>query len=275
MSAAAAPGWLRVELVTLAWCWRISRCDGVTIGFTAHDAPLFFGGLVYRPAPGLRPAAIEASDALSATTTDIAAALTSDAIRADDLDAGRWDRARVTLMLVDWTAPADRTLILADGELGEVVRSGASFSAELAGVAAAFDMPVAPATSPTCRARLGDPACGVDLAPRRHDVTVSAIAGEAVTVSGLPAGAAPVFGELLWLGGPACGLRSTIIAGQGATLRLAEMPPFAVTPPVAARVTEGCDKRMETCRDRFANLINFRGEPFLPGNDLLTRYPGG
>ena len=37
---------------------------------------------------------------------------------------------------------------------------------------------------------------------------------------------------------------------------------------------EGCDKRFETCVSRFANAINFRGEPHLPGNDLLTRYPG-
>ena len=44
-------------------------------------------------------------------------------------------------------------------------------------------------------------------------------------------------------------------------------------PPVS--LTEGCDKRFATCRTRFANSANFRGEPHLPGNDLLTRYPGG
>ena len=33
-------------------------------------------------------------------------------------------------------------------------------------------------------------------------------------------------------------------------------------------------KLFATCRDRFANAQNFRGEPHLPGNDLLTRYPG-
>jgi uncharacterized phage protein (TIGR02218 family) len=37
---------------------------------------------------------------------------------------------------------------------------------------------------------------------------------------------------------------------------------------------EGCDKIFATCRDRFANGENFRGEPHLPGADLLTRYPG-
>ena len=39
-------------------------------------------------------------------------------------------------------------------------------------------------------------------------------------------------------------------------------------------LTQGCNKNFATCRDRFANAVNFRGEPYLPGNDLLTRYPG-
>jgi uncharacterized phage protein (TIGR02218 family) len=37
---------------------------------------------------------------------------------------------------------------------------------------------------------------------------------------------------------------------------------------------DGCDKRFTTCVARFANAANFRGEPHLPGTDLLTRYPG-
>ena len=31
----------------------------------------------------------------------------------------------------------------------------------------------------------------------------------------------------------------------------------------------GCDKRFATCRDRFANIINFRGFPHMVGNDVL------
>jgi hypothetical protein len=33
----------------------------------------------------------------------------------------------------------------------------------------------------------------------------------------------------------------------------------------------GCDKSMTTCRDRFNNLVNFRGEPYLPGVDKLVQ----
>ncbi len=50
--------------------------------------------------------------------------------------------------------------------------------------------------------------------------------------------------------------------------------PVVVPVPVAAELFEGCDRQLATCRDRFANFVNFQGEPHLPGNDLLTRYGG-
>jgi hypothetical protein len=34
-----------------------------------------------------------------------------------------------------------------------------------------------------------------------------------------------------------------------------------------------CDKRWVTCRDVFANAVNFRGFPTAPGEDFLTLYP--
>ena len=37
-------------------------------------------------------------------------------------------------------------------------------------------------------------------------------------------------------------------------------------------IRAGCDKRLETCRDRFANALNFRGFPNIPGQDAVLRY---
>lgn len=34
-----------------------------------------------------------------------------------------------------------------------------------------------------------------------------------------------------------------------------------------------CDKRWRTCVDSFANGVNFRGFPAMPGEDFLTLYP--
>jgi len=35
----------------------------------------------------------------------------------------------------------------------------------------------------------------------------------------------------------------------------------------------GCDKRFATCRDRFANSLDFRGFPYMVGNDVLQASP--
>ena len=70
-------------------------------------------------------------------------------------------------------------------------------------------------------------------------------------------------------------LRAFLIGADGAVLMLAETPGVPLDLPVRVRLTEGCDKQLSTCRDRFANAVNFRGEAHLPGNDLMTRYPGG
>ncbi len=269
-----APDWLRAEAVTIAWCWRLARRDGVVVGLTSHDRDLIVGGVPYRAAPGMKPSAIETRDSLDAGTMDLEGAIASDAIAARDLDAGRWDGAQARLFVTDWSAPDVEPVTVARGVLGAVERRGAAFTAELQGVTRALDRPVCPATSPSCRAELGDGKCRIDLAPLTHKRRAIAVEGRAVTLdSAVPVGMA--FGELMWIEGAACGLASPVIGAAGAVLTLAEVPPFGFALPVRVRLTEGCDKQLATCRERFDNAANFRGEAHLPGNDLLTRYPGG
>ncbi len=37
-------------------------------------------------------------------------------------------------------------------------------------------------------------------------------------------------------------------------------------------VTAGCDKLFSTCQAKFANGVNFRGFPHMPGNDFVLSY---
>lgn len=47
--------------------------------------------------------------------------------------------------------------------------------------------------------------------------------------------------------------------------------PYVVAPGDAYTMHAGCDKSLETCRDRFSNLVNMRAEPYLPGIDKLVQ----
>lgn len=92
-------------LATRAICWRVERRDGVTVALTDHDRDLTVDGVRYDAAPGMTPSAIVRAEGLDADTMDAKGALSSRAISARDLDAGRWDGARVVLFAVDWSDP--------------------------------------------------------------------------------------------------------------------------------------------------------------------------
>lgn len=276
MSAVVAPpAWLTGEVATIAWLWRIVRRDGVTIGLTTHDAPIRRGGLTYQPSPGMRPSAIRQRRGLEADSFAIEGALSSTAISETGLASGRWDGARLTLSVVDWQDAAVAEIIIAEGMLGSVSSDGVQFTAELGGRDAWLDGPLVPETSAECRAELGDAQCRVALAARTRRTVVAASSGATLTLAGGWSGDGFAFGRLRWLDGPARGLWSVIVDQAESLFTLAEMPEGAGLAGQRVEVIEGCDKRAATCAERFANIANFRGEPHLPGMDLLTRFPGG
>jgi uncharacterized phage protein (TIGR02218 family) len=262
-------------LSCVAFCWRIERRDGVTIGLTTHDRDLTIDGLVHRAAPGMTPSAIERTAGLDADTMDVRGALTSAAIGEADLLAGRWDGARVRVFAVDWergTALAD----FGEGRIGAVELGEDGFTAELAGTSAALDRPVVEETSAECRAELGDRRCRVAMAGRRRFARVVTVADRVVTLDAAePVAGAYAGGVLRWFGGANAGLVQAIDASAGASVTVRSAPAFAVAAGALVEVSEGCDKSFATCAARFGNAANFRGEPHLPGIDLLTRYPGG
>ena len=84
------------------------------------------------------------------------------------------------------------------------------------------------------------------------------------------------FGSLTWTGGANAGRSAEIslheISGGAVTLTLLEAPVRGIAVGETFRIHAGCDKRIETCRAKFANAVNFRGFPHIPGQDAILRY---
>ncbi len=269
--------WLIGPVTTSAYGWRLERRDGVTLGFTSHDHDIVIGGLRYRASPGMQPTSITQSIGIEADGLEVSGAINASAIREDDLKSGRWDNARLSIFLFDWTAPQAEIRVLAEGEWGEVSFSDIGFETELRGLTAFLDAPVVPQTSPGCRASFCGNACGLNAQRFQHLVRVNLVNGDSFAFDSpqIIGGAnAFAYGSLRWIGGANNGLTGQILSSDFGTLVLANKPEFAVEVGTLALISQGCDKTITTCSTRFSNAINFRGEPFLPGSDLLTRYPG-
>jgi uncharacterized phage protein (TIGR02218 family) len=272
MSLAKDKVFFATELEGVATFWRIYRTDGVTLGFTSHDRDLFFGGVNHRAAPGMLPSAVRRTAGLAGDSAEMQGALAHDSIPEADLAAGRFDGAQVEVGAVDWKSRENA--VLYNGTVGSVAQDDGGFTAELRSAKAALETDPVPRTSPTCRAQFCGRGCGLSAAKYTRRATLASADRDTsrIVFDGVSS-TALVGGSLRWLDGPQSGLALDIVADDGAALIVDGTLPEGLAPGTRALLREGCDHTLATCAGRFGNAVNFRGEPFLPGNDLLARYP--
>ena len=156
------------EATTLCTCWIVRRRDGVVLGFTDHDTALEIAGVNCEAATGFEPTTAVTELGLPPDNQQIAGALSASSISQEDLQLGRYDGARVEVWLVNWAKPEDQHNHLRTFILGEIVRSGEAFSAELRALASLLDQPIGRTFSRTCDATVGDARCGINLNDERY-----------------------------------------------------------------------------------------------------------
>ena len=264
-------------VTTLCRCWSLRRRDGVSLGFTDHDRDLTVAGHVHEARTGLEAAEASAELGFAVSGGDVAGALSSFGLTEADIAGGLYDGATVETWLVDWTHPGTR-LLLDLATIGEIRREGDAFVAELRGLTHRLDAERGRTYRATCGAALGDARCRVDLAPWRTTGQVTGVPEPATLSVALAGGLADGLftgGRLTWTEGANAGFAADLRLQLGALLELWSAPPRPVAAGDAFTVTAGCDKRLATCRDRFANAVNFQGFPHMPGNDAVMRAVPG
>lgn len=268
-------------LTTLCRAWSITRADGTSYGFTDHDQELSFDGITFRAETGLTASALAQSTGLSVDNTEALGALSDAAVREDDIEAGRFDGAEVRAWLVNWAEQGTRWLQFR-GTIGEIRRAGGAFHAELRGLTEALNRPLGRVYQKPCTAVLGDADCGFDVTQPgyQHDGAVVRVSeGRVFEWDDLNGFEEAWFqrGRLDIVGGASAGLWGMVkrdVYDNGVRrIELWEPIRGTIEPGDALRLTAGCDKRFETCRLKFNNLLNFQGFPDLPSDDWVMAYP--
>ena len=271
------------EATTLCHAWRVTRRDGVVLGFTDHDHDLTFDNTDFLAASGLAATDWESAAGLSAPSGEVAGALSSDAISETDVAAGKYDGAKVELFVVNWANPGQR-MRLKILEIGEVTHAEGFFKAEMRSLAHRLDESRGRIYSRRCDATFGDARCGKNAGSGdfRATGTVGAVASvtriSANGIGGFPPGFFR-YGVIRFTSGANAGISADIDSHQdaGGAAILVFWLPLAVAPEPGDRfdITAGCDKTFSTCKRKFNNHRNFRGFPHMPGADFAYGYVDG
>lgn len=261
-------------------CWAITRNDGVTFGFTDHDRPLAFEGITFLADSGMTAKALALTTGLSVDNTEAKGLLQSDVIAEDDIVAGHYDGAEVVNWLVRWDDVRARQVRFR-GRIGEITRQSGQFQVELRGLSDLLNQPVGRSYLHSCAAVLGDKTCRFDTSDPAFSVRVPILAQQDQRVFAFVADGFNdrwfEQGTFEVMTGAAKGLKLAIkhdrLDGGRHRTTLWDAVRADIRVGDEVRLVAGCDKRAETCRVKFANLVNFQGFPDMPGDDWLMAVP--
>jgi uncharacterized phage protein (TIGR02218 family) len=294
---------LASDCTTLTSLFLCVRADGFVVALTDHDRAITYTStagvkanspVTYQPMDGLDRTADAASSDLSPDNLEVNAFLDSSAITEKDLRGKLYDAATIEIRLVNYADLTMGEIKLRSGTIGKVTMKNGLATAEVRGLTQQLSYIVGQVFGPTCRAELGDGRCKVPMPAYVQNGYVAAVisATEITPGSGLlqvgsatPTAPAPVGwfndGVLTFTSGVNNGLSVQIKSWDGTNLTFT-LPMFA-QPEAGSYSTgdtftilPGCNHSADgatgDCFNKFNNIINFRGENNIPGQDQIMTY---
>jgi uncharacterized phage protein (TIGR02218 family) len=254
----------------LARCLRIVRRDGNVYRFTTGTRALVIEGETYLPAYAFSPSDIATASDLDTDDLQVEGLLSSDTITEDDIRAGRWDFAEFRAFTVSWAAPADGVRKDRAGRFGKVTVNRSTFVAEMLGLMESYSVGIGKITQPGCRANYGDAQC--TLVPTQVTGAIELCQADFFTLEDSARGETAGFfdeGIITFTSGEAEGIAREIKSYAPGVMVTKISVPYDVT-GASYTMTEGCVRTHAACLAR-GNVVNFRGEPWLRGVDVMVQ----
>ncbi len=256
------------DVTTMTSCWKLTLTDGTVKAFTALDVDLTVEGVVYKSTSGFSSSGVPSSTDSSVNSVDIKSFIDDIDITEEDVLSGVYDKAKVEMFKINYKDTTMGKIIQMIGWIGDVSKEGDLFIAEVRGRGQNLKQKLGELYSPTCRALLGDARCTVDMQNFKTLATVASVTSDLVfTVDSLGGQVADYFkrGKVTFTSGDNNGRSFEIRTNaDGITLELMFSPTYTIAVNDTIEVYPGCAKTLAECRDRYSNVVNFRGEPLIP-----------
>ena len=248
-----------------------------------HTRNLTYNSESYIAFP-LTPTRLARAEGLNTDNAEITTILNSAYFDKTDFKRGRWNKARLALIAVnyaDLTMGPARTFV---GYFGDFKLGNGIFTAEIRSLSTLLNQNIGEVTGALCRARLlGDERCGLPMADYVFQATITAVTDDYhFTVNLSPAKADAFFanGSLYWKTGSNKFNYGEVKNNVGNVLTLKPLPSMLVAVGDTVTLIAGCARTRDACKlfvnpdtPSNSNIENLISEPDIPGLRLLYKFP--
>ncbi len=252
-------------ITTIATCWEIILKNNKSLCFTDHDVDLNIDGKVYRAKSSFSPSALSVQKTLSADHFELQGIISEQSFTTEQLLQGILDEAQIIYFKVNYLAPRTQ-YFLRKGVFGEITIEKNTFTVEVRSQLQLLENKLGELYSPFCRANFCDTRCSLKEEDFSHTSHIDIVyTNQEFSCNSLPS-IDEIFTNGYIILPEYSAQRYNIKSYQNNVVTLNQTPLFDIKLGDTVVVIEGCNKQYETCCDRFKNIINFRGEPFI--NDV-------
>ena len=280
---------------TNAYLLKLTRKDGTVFGFTDHDEAITYAGLTYEKSSVFDASAVATRGDMNVDNLEAAGILNSAGITDTDIEHGKWDGAKIEVRRCNYKDLTHVPEIIRVGDVGQIKRGQGRYTAEMRGLMQYLQNSVIKVVTPACNADLGDARCGINIETYRLSGTVlSVVSNSKFEVMHSRGDGYFNFGIISFTTGQNAGLSMEVKSYLDTGVLETFLPmPYTVTATDAFTIVPGCNKihakkagppNMITglptvvwygdCKDKFANVLRFRGFPAVPGPDKVTLFGG-
>ncbi len=263
----------------LAMIVVITCANGLIKRFTDAPRDITLSGDTYLSGGGVNRTAMSFSEGLESSTFDLDAFLIDGFISKKDILAGIYRGALVEVSFVIFENTSLAPLPMMQGHIGESELLRLTSKQTVHSLSDLMTMAVARVTTPTCGYTLGETACGVNVAPFIVSATITSVVNDASfrINAALTSPTTGVFnyGKVTFTGGENSGLQGDIsgvsVAGGSTDITLWLPMGYTVAIGDTLDARPGCDNKLATCLSPYNNVINFGGQPYVPGIDKMNQ----
>lgn len=268
---------LAEETQNLTRCFKFNLVSGKTLGFTEYSENLIVDNLEYRACASLNSGNLESFSDLSSSNYRVVTTLENVNLSENFVMVDDFNGAAVEIFMLDPQHMDYGKLTLLGGFIDSFDRVDECIFFNIKGILSVLEKTMGETYSPLCRANFCDKKCGLDRTNYTFRGFIDMVTSESTFHSSDEVIRNKTkdyfkYGYLTFTDGENAGKSVEVKQSDEGNITLNFPPENKLKVGDGFNIICGCDKKFDSCCDKFNNALNFRGEPNLPRTAKVYKF---